>query len=165
MPEIVTQWLADDGDIPNNPDLALILYKGALEGDSDPERRFEALFASNGWGGTWVDGIFGYQHYHSTAHEALGIARGRAEVQFGGRNGPVIAVEAGDAVFLPAGTGHCRVSADGLSVVGAYPPGQDYDLRREGEVTDAIRRAIAAVPRPDRDPVLGADGPAAAQNR
>ncbi len=87
MPEVVTHWLADDGDIPNNPNLALILYKAVLDGDSEPEQRFEALFAANGWGGMWVDGIFEFHHYHSTAHEALAVATGQATLMLGGPEG------------------------------------------------------------------------------
>jgi uncharacterized protein YjlB len=49
---------ADDGRIPNNPDLPLLLYRKAigLAGD-DPARGFEALFRRHGWGGSWRNGI------------------------------------------------------------------------------------------------------------
>ena len=78
--------------------------------------------------------IFPYHHYHAGAHEAVGIARGRATLQFGGPGGPVFEVEAGDAALIPAGVGHCRLDDEpGLSAVGAYPPGQRPDLKREGE--------------------------------
>src|SRR4030042_756517 len=84
--------LADDGLIPNNAKLPLVLYSQALalEGlRSEPERAFETLFRLNGWRGAWVDGIYDFHHYHSTAHEVLGIAEGFARVQFGGPEGPV----------------------------------------------------------------------------
>ena len=35
----------------------------------------------------WRNGIYPYVHYHSMIHEALGVARGRAKVRFGGDNG------------------------------------------------------------------------------
>lgn len=158
MPDLETHQLNDDGDIPNNSRLPLIVYRGALDAESDDgERRFKELFKANGWGGSWVDSIYPFHHYHSTAHEVLGIARGSVRVQFGGRGGPTVEVQAGDAVFIPAGVGHCRVSREaGLSVVGAYPEGQDWDLRREGETDkEAIRRAIDHLPLPERDPVMG----------
>jgi uncharacterized protein YjlB len=78
-------------------------------------------------------------------------------VLFGGPKGVRVTVEAGDAVLIPAGVGHCLIdSGDGLSVVGAYPGGTGYDLVR---ATPAARPAaigrIAAVPAWARDPVTG----------
>jgi uncharacterized protein YjlB len=97
--------LRDDGDIPNNPNLPLILRKGAV---TPGEEAIRKLFRTNGWSGSWVNGIYDFHHYHSTAHEVLGIAKGEADVQFGGRHGLVLKVAAGDVVVIPAGVGHCR---------------------------------------------------------
>ncbi|HMI68481.1 MAG TPA: hypothetical protein VK510_00715, partial [Solirubrobacteraceae bacterium] len=50
-------------------------------------------------------------------------------------------------------------SAD-LLVVGAYPRGQTWDLRRGDPAEhDEVVANIARVELPDADPVLGADGP------
>ena len=164
-PRVETFWLDDDekGLVPNNASLPLIVYRGAFAaGDAAAERRIEALFANNGWSGTWVNGIYPFHHYHATTHEVLGLARGSARVQFGGPSGPVVDVAAGDAVMIPAGGGHCRLSeAAGLCVVGAYPGGADWDLRRA--TPQDYRSAlplIAAVARPACDPILGPGGPA-----
>ena len=92
----------------------------------------------------------------------LGIARGRVRVILGGESGEEFLLEAGDVVVLPAGTGHKRIEgSDDLLVVGAYPPGQDWDLIRGDEPKKkaaAIER-IGHVPLPKSDPVLGASGP------
>src|ERR1700739_5045510 len=99
---------ADDGSIPNNPKLPLVLYRGGIDlsGSPDPERVIEKTFAANGWGDMWRNGIYHYPHYHSMIHEAMGIRRGRAKVRFGGGKGPEIEIPARDVVILPAGTGH-----------------------------------------------------------
>jgi uncharacterized protein YjlB len=119
--------LADDGLIPNNAKLPLVLYRQALALDglrSEPERAFEALFRSNGWRGAWVDGIYDFHHYHSTAHEVLGIAKSFARVQFGGPEGLVVDLTAGDVVLIPAGVGHCLIEGEDLVVVGPIPKGR-----------------------------------------
>lgn len=148
-----------DGLIPNNPVVAFVAYRGALDvAERDPEQHLIRHFAANGWSGAWINGIYPFQHYHATAHEVLAIARGRALVQFGGPNGPHIDVAAGDAVLIPAGVGHCRLDMSGdLSVVGAYPDGQTADLRRD-RTTDfqGAAERIAKVGLPRFDPVTGA---------
>lgn len=154
---IETLQFADDGDTPNHPRWPLILYRAALS----PERlaadgyAFDRLFEENGWPIGFRNGIYPFTHFHSVTHEVLGIARGRASVQFGGEAGPIIDVSAGDAALLPAGTGHKRIKASGdLLVIGAYPPGAAYDLVRAGEGGGAaVRARIAAVPPPPTDPV------------
>lgn len=150
--------LHDDGRIPNNDRLPLLLYRSAIKADAQAEETFKRLFEEHGWGGCWVDGIFPYHHYHARAHEVLGIAAGTAEVQFGGEQGPVIELSAGDAVLIPAGVGHCRRRASpDLVVVGAYPRGQeDYDLKRasDAERSQALSE-IPSVPIPDMDPIAG----------
>jgi uncharacterized protein YjlB len=91
----------------------------------------------------------------------LGIAAGAAEVILGGPSGQEFAISAGDVLVLPAGTGHCRVgSRAGLLVVGAYPRGQDWDLRRGDPAEhDEVLANIARVALPESDPVAGATGP------
>ena len=164
MVQIVHQIIDDSGDIPNNTRLPLILYKNALETrTSDPDAEFQDLFHANGWGDGWRDQvIFSFHHYHAQAHEVVGIAKGRASLQFGGPTGPVFEVEAGDIALIPAGVGHCRLDDEpGLSVVGAYPPGQRADVNREGEPDkEAIRARVRSVALPRTDPVSGDSGPA-----
>ncbi|MGQ0656139.1 MAG: hypothetical protein ACT4P4_28430 [Betaproteobacteria bacterium] len=42
---------------------------------------FEALFDKNRWRAAWRNGVHGFQHYHSTAHEALGVYEGEVTVR------------------------------------------------------------------------------------
>ncbi|MGQ9367176.1 cupin domain-containing protein [Azospirillum sp. A39] len=153
--------LADDGRIPNNPALPLVLHRRAVAPGGDLAAAFEEAFARNGWRGGWRDGIFAYHHYHATAHEVLGIAAGRARVRFGGEQGETVEVEAGDVVVIPAGVGHKNLGASpDFLVVGAYPAGQDPDMNTGRPEEHA--RALALVPRvplPAADPVFGSGGP------
>jgi uncharacterized protein YjlB len=102
---------ADDGLVPNNP-MPFLVYKSAVDVANDhPEKTIEGLFGANGWGAMWRNGVYDYLHYHSTVHEALGVARGHARVQFGGDHGKALDISAGDVAILPAGTGHQLISA------------------------------------------------------
>jgi uncharacterized protein YjlB len=153
----------DDGAVPNNPKLPFIHYRSPLRltNSEDPAALFEKLFESNGWKGSWRNGIYDYVHYHSKTHEVLGIARGEAHVRFGGDKGKVIDLHAGDVVVLPAGTGHQRISATrDLLVVGAYPTPDDYDeCRGSAAEHEAALKRIPKVRVPPKDPVYGASGP------
>ena len=154
------EHFADDGRFPNSR-LPLLVYAAAIDPAAASPEAFEALFAANGWPPQWRASIFTYHHYHSSAHETLGIARGRARLMLGGPQGRQFEVAAGDAVVIPAGVAHRRLDSSGdFLVVGCYPPGQDWDLLRgePGERPGADRN-IAAVPMPLSDPVRGLAGP------
>jgi len=153
----------DDGVVPNNGKLPLIVYRGPIRvaGAADPAALFEALFERNGWKNSWRDGIYDYLHYHSQIHEVLGIARGQATVLFGGSRGRAFKLKAGDVAILPAGTGHKRIDdGDDLLVIGAYPVFGRYDLccgsKEEHEVA---LKTVPKVPIPKKDPVYGSGGP------
>ena len=151
----------DDGHVPNNTLLPLIGYRGVLDTGPHAAADCEALFAGNDWSASWRDGIYAHHHYHSTAHEVLGIAAGWVRVRLGGEGGKTVELRAGDVVVIPAGVAHKNEGASpDLLVVGAYPRGQSPDMRSPG-VTDHARALpqIAAVPLPAGDPVHGRSGP------
>lgn len=157
---VAYEHFADCGSIPNSA-LPVVIYRQAIaRGDASAEA-MEALFDGNGWSSQWRAGVYDFHHYHSTAHECLGVAAGTATLMLGGPEGREFALQAGDVVVLPAGTGHCRLTRDpDFLMVGAYPPGQDWDLLKgeAGERPDADKR-IAQVPLPTTDPVGGQGGP------
>ena len=160
--EVVAKLLADDGLIPNNPRLPLLLYKQAIKlGVNDPAEVFETLFTANGWPAAWRNGIFPFHHYHSTAHEALGVYSGSATALIGGEQGIECIVEAGDVIIIPAGVGHKGLTASAdLGIVGAYPTATGPDMcKGEAEQHAAHRAAIAEVQVPERDPLFGVHGP------
>jgi uncharacterized protein YjlB len=146
--------------VPNNRRLPAVVYRHAVvHATDDLARDLAALFEQNHWPPRWRDGILDHHHFHSTAHEVLGIASGSAEVILGGPDGSMVWVDAGDVLLLPAGTGHRLHSSVGeLCVVGAYPAGQQCDTRREALTPDELA-AMESLPFPASDPVLGDHGP------
>jgi uncharacterized protein YjlB len=160
--QVSAYLLADDGTIPNNSELPLRVYRCAVSLSSeDPAAVFEDLFHAHGWTASWRNGIFAFHHFHSTAHEVLGIYAGTASVRLGGDSGITLSVEPGDVVVVPAGVGHKKLGASsGFGVVGAYPGGQHADLCRGGEHPHAHHvERVGQVPLPAMDPVYGAKGP------
>jgi uncharacterized protein YjlB len=144
--------------MPNNI-LPVLLYRNALDVTGDLAATMESLFTANGWPPQWRNGVYDFHHYHSTAHEVLGFAAGHATIMLGGENGTPITVHAGDIAVLPTGTGHCRISAsDDFLVIGAYPPGEHWDICRTAP-TPEVQERMRRVAFPKSDPVSGPTGP------
>ena len=79
----------------------------------------------------------------------------------GGPSGRSFEIGQGDVLVLPAGTGHSNQgSSSDLLVIGAYPNGMPWDIRRgdPAEHDEAVAN-IRAVPLPGADPVEGGTGP------
>ncbi|WP_342773896.1 cupin domain-containing protein [Pseudalkalibacillus caeni] len=156
--DVKTLYFKEDGPIPNNSSLPVLLYKKALEGKLD---RCEEIFNSNNWTNSWTNGVFDYHHYHSNTHEVLGVISGGATIKLGGENGNEVKVAEGDVVVLPAGTGHKRIDASSnFKVVGAYPDGIQHNLKTgENSVRFEDMEDIEQVPIPEEDPIYGKEGP------
>lgn len=159
---ITRDTLTEDGHFPNNGLLPLLHYQGAIKlPGNDDGAMVKEILETNGWTNSWIDSIYDYHHYHSTAHEVLVALKGTAHLQLGGPNGVALTFEEGDVVIIPAGVAHKKVNeADGFICLGAYPDGQEYDMNygKEGERprTDANIRKVAL---PQFDPLYGNDGP------
>jgi uncharacterized protein YjlB len=158
--EVTALWFTASDWVPNNARLPALLYRNAIA-HAGPDRAAacEAMFRQNGWPPEWRDGIYPFHHYHATAHEVLGCVSGHARVLLGGPHGVPVELTAGDCVLLPAGTGHCLLDArPAVLVVGAYPPGQVWDLRRSALSANEIE-TMARLSFPGSDPVMGRLGP------
>ncbi|MFB5662415.1 cupin domain-containing protein [Alteribacillus sp. HJP-4] len=142
-------------DMPNNEHLPVLFYRGAFK--EDPAE-CEAIFHKHYWKNSWRGSVLDYHHFHSNAHEVLGVANGEAKIKIGGKKGTTFDVAAGDVIVLPAGTGHKKMDESfNFQVIGAYPGGADYNMKTaysEKEIQD-----ITEVSLPDADPVFGREGP------
>ncbi|WP_207427723.1 cupin domain-containing protein [Pedobacter sp. SYSU D00535] len=159
---ITKHILEQDGSIPNNPKLPVIIYKGALRLHPDEGGDFILdLFSKNNWTNGWKGGVYDYDHYHSVTHEVLAVTRGTADVILGGPAGVCIELTRGDVLVIPAGVSHRNSkSSEDFLCVGAYPEGADYDLKYgKEEELDLALRSIPQVPVPTSDPVYGEEGP------
>ena len=156
--KVKTIWLQDDGGIPNNAELPVMVYTGVF---LDNPNEIEPVFNRHGWTNSWTGGVFDYHHYHPNTHEVLGVKSGKAIVLIGGEQGEQLEVKTGDVIVLPAGTGHKRLEqSPDFSVVGAYPDGKSPNLKKRDPSARAQSLSkIAAIPLPDTDPVFGIDGP------
>ena len=78
-----TLTFVDDGDVPNHPHWPMIVYAQAIAPETvqRSEYAFDELFERNGWPVGFRNGIYPFTHYHSNAHEVLGIARGEIRRQ------------------------------------------------------------------------------------
>jgi uncharacterized protein YjlB len=158
----MTVLFKDDGIVPNNPWLPLLVYRGAVNfrPGFDPAAVIDFLFETNGWQRSWRDTIYDFVHYHSQIHEVMGVARGSARIECGGITGRVLSVKAGDVVVLPAGTGHRLLeSSRNFLVVGAYPEHGAYDECTDTRDRPDAAKRVAKVRKPAKDPVYGAKGP------
>ncbi len=158
-PEVLR--LSKNGWVPNNDLLPVLLYRGAFASPQEMASAMEATFEHTGWPPQWRNGVYDFHHYHSTAHEVLGFARGWGKLVLGGEGGHELVVKSGDVAVLPAGTGHCRLdaSADFL-VIGAYPKGETWDICRSAPDAATLDR-MRKVAFPASDPLSGAGGPLA----
>lgn len=151
----------DDGSIPNNPNLPLLVYPNALSGDETKTATCRELLNNRNWSNEWVNGIYSYHHYHSTTHEVLAVLSGSATVKMGCEQGEELAISKGDVIVIPAGVGHCNLGSSGdFRVMGAYPGGQSYDLcTGKNDERPQVLENIKNVAIPDLDPVTGEKNP------
>ena len=161
-PNIKILIILDEETFPNNNALPLVLIQRAFgPTEKNLVRTIEERIHANTWGRSWRNGIYSFHHYHSTAHEVLGLYAGKVKAQFGGPNGQVVQAQAGDVIIIPAGVSHKNLEqSSDFRCVGAYPAGQSPDMQygKPGE-RPQVDRNIESVSLPRMDPVFGIDGP------
>lgn len=104
--------------------------------------------------------MYHQSHYHSTTHEAMGVYKGKAQLQFGVSdqdaeveqgNMVILDVSEGDVIIIPSGVAHrCLTEEGGFSTVGSYPRGgKQWDMNYGGE-NKQIETSV-----PEMDPFYG----------
>lgn len=115
--------------------------------------------------------MYKQSHFHSTTHEVLSVASGRARLCFGGEENPgrvELVVGAGDVIIVPAGVAHRLLedqsgsSGGDYTMVGSYPRGKQWDMcyGAEDEDEGQLKKNISHLDWFDQDPIYGPDGPA-----
>ncbi|MCJ1464962.1 hypothetical protein MMC07_003577 [Pseudocyphellaria aurata] len=112
----------------------------------------------------WRYTMYSTSHFHSTAHEVLCIASGKAKLCFGGDDNPQrveTVVGEGDPIVVPAGVAH-RLEKDltgTFNMVGSYPRGKSWDMCYGKEGEEEKTKGIASLGWFERDPIYGDNGP------
>lgn len=156
-----TFLVSDDGTFPGNGTLPVILYQAPFSaGEKIHPEVIERCFEHNGWVNSWRNGLYEMHHYHSSAHEVLGLFCGWVKAQLGGPTGRIFTLRSGDVIILPAGVAHKNIDqSEDFCVIGAYPKGQAWDMNygNQDERPQADMR-IMQLPLPERDPLFGSEG-------
>ncbi|PCH36651.1 hypothetical protein WOLCODRAFT_134308 [Wolfiporia cocos MD-104 SS10] len=172
-----TYHIPAHGHIPNTTlsPHPLLIYHGAFP--SSPSLSASAIESHLTRVGVvapkWRYTMYSQSHFHSTTHELLVVATGRARLFFGGDGNPdgvQLEVSKGDAMLLPAGVAHRLLEDLGgeggnFEMVGSYPVGaKEWDMcygdGRPGEDHGKVKERIQALSWFKRDPLYGSEGPA-----
>ncbi|MCJ1454059.1 hypothetical protein MMC28_004409 [Mycoblastus sanguinarius] len=142
----------------------LLIYHSAFHSSASASTIESHLSAVNVVSPQWRYTMFSQSHFHSTAHEVLCVASGKAKLCFGGEDNPErveLLVEKGDVMIVPAGVAH-RLLEDikgGFNMVGSYPTGKSWDMCYGKEGEEEKVKGIGALGWFERDPIYGDEGP------
>jgi uncharacterized protein YjlB len=139
---------------PASPHPLLIYRKAFYDREIKGAEWLENHFAQNNWTSSWRAGVYDYHHFHSTAHEVLGVYQGEAVLQLGGEAGDLVDVKAGDIIVIPAGVSHKAYQhSKDFKVVGAYAEGHDWDIKKRAD--EEAQANMKKLPLPAKDPFTG----------
>jgi uncharacterized protein YjlB len=155
--------LTPNTSLQNKP---LLIYRSAFpDSPSTTASTFESHFRSVGVvTPQWRYTMYTTSHFHSTTHEVLGIANGKARLCFGGEENPgkvETVVSRGDVLVIPAGVAHKLLEdlEGGFEMVGCYPPEKQWDMCYGKKGEEGKVEGIKNMGWFERDPVYGEKGP------
>lgn len=125
--QVLKHQIPAHGLIPNTSiqGKPLMIYKSAFPSSTNGSQIESHLSSVGVVTPQWRFPMYGFDHFHSTSHEVLGIAAGKAKLCFGHQDNPKRVEEVlqkGDVIIMPAGVSH-RMIEDldgGFSMVGRY---------------------------------------------
>ncbi|KAL6719939.1 hypothetical protein ACLMJK_001860 [Lecanora helva] len=142
----------------------LIIYRAAFRPSASASMIEDHLSTIGVVSPQWRHTMFSQSHFHSTCHEVLCVASGKAKLCFGFEDNPdrvERVVKKGDVIVVPAGVSH-RLLEDidgGFTMVGSYEPGKDWDMCYGNEGEEDKVKAISELGWFERDPIYGDAGP------
>ena len=142
----------------------LLIYHSAFHPSASASAMESHLSAVGVVSPQWRYTMYSQSHFHSTSHEVLCVASGKARLCFGGEENSerVEAVlEKGDVMVVPAGVAH-RLLRDidgGFNMVGSYPTGKAWDMCYGKEGEEEKVEGIGSLGWFERDPIYGDEGP------
>ncbi len=127
--QIPSHGLVPNTSIQNKP---LMIYKSTFGSAINASQMESHLNLIGVVTPQWRYTMYSFDHFHSTSHEVLCIASGKAKLCFGHEENPKKVeqvLEKGDVIVMPAGVSH-RLLEDlqgGFQMVGCYPVGSNWD--------------------------------------
>lgn len=159
--QIPAHGLTPNTSLQNKP---LMIYKSAFPSSTNASQIESHLSSVGVVDPQWRYTMYSTSHFHSTSHEVLGIASGKAKLCFGHEDNPKRVeqvLERGDVIVMPAGVAH-RLLDDlegGFSMVGCYLKGDNWDMCYGKSGEEGKIEKIKGLPWFKRDPVYGDEGP------
>ncbi|EFR00563.1 cupin domain-containing protein [Nannizzia gypsea CBS 118893] len=154
------------GNFPNTSiqSKPLLIYQSVFDNSATSETVSEHLEAVGAVVPQWTYSMYPANHFHSNTHEVLSVVTGQAKLCFGHEENPdrfETTVSKGDVIVVPAGVGHCLLedTRGDFAMVGAYPPGIQWNMCYGEEEVGKEKPIIQSVGWFDRDPIYGDSGP------
>ena len=142
----------------------LMIYHSAFDKSASASTIEDHLSSVGVVSPQWRYTMFSQSHFHSTAHEVLCVAQGKAKLCFGGEENPTkveTVVEKGDVMVVPAGVAHRLLEDIGgdYSMVGSYPTGKSWDMCYGHDGEEDQVKGIGSLGWFEKDPIYAEEGP------
>ncbi|KAK5116524.1 hypothetical protein LTR85_009149 [Meristemomyces frigidus] len=165
--KVLKHQIPAHGLIPNTSTQGkpLLIYRSAFPSGTGASQIEKHLASVGVVTPQWRYTMYSTSHFHSTSHEVLAVASGRAKLCFGHEDNPKRVQETlagGDVIVVPAGVAH-RLLEDlegGFEMVGCYPTGSSWDMCYGKSGEESKIEKIKDLPWFRKDPVYGDEGPA-----